>query len=1101
MRLRTALKNQRSLQGFRKTAHMKINVSSFVTTTLVGAIAAAALTGCTAEMRKSRWLTRAERDFAAGEYDRAKIEYMKVLQADPNNVKAFQQLGAIWLEEGTPLRAGAFLRRAQELDPQDVANRLRLARVYRAVGQRAEARKEVLTALQQSPASGEALLLLSEFAETQEELAGVEQALGKFPEKETAFFQLANANLALRRQNVADAEQAIARAREIDPESYQAHQAAGVLRLLQKQTKQAGEELKAACALAPTRASVQLVYAEFLRQYENAEAATAFLNSLTKKAPDFLPAWVFLSRLAFAEKKYDEARKLLENVFSRDPQNIDARLTQSETWLAENEASKATEILERLDTTYPETAPIKYRLAQAYLQEDKIPQASTALDRALAAKPDFAEAILLKAKLHLRAGNASAAISAVEALLKKRPELKPASLLLADAYRAAGRFDDAASIFREQIKVSPNAAEPYFFLGVIEQQQKKTDEARQSFKKALELAPDNVLAIGQLIDLDLQEKDFPAAMRRVQEQLEKHPEIAGLRLLEGKVEMAKADWAKAEAALKKALEMDPNLGPAYEMLVSVYLATDRLDDALREIESVLVKAPENKRALMTLAIIRERQKEYVKASEAYEKLLALSPKFVPALNNLAYLCAEHLEQFDKAYELARKARSLDPASPAIADTLGWALFKRGDYQQALVLLQEGADKNTDSSEIRYHLGMAHYMMGQADAAKAAFRKAVAAKDDFPSRLEAERRLALLGDDPGPSGASTVGQLEQLLKDQPNDLITRVRLAEAYEKQSSWREAVGAYEAALKLNPNLASAALKLAQLYGGPAADKEKALVYAKMARRLSPTDPRATALLGGVAFDNGDFSWAYNLLQESARQLATDPTVLHDLAWAAYSLGKIAEARDAMERSLKASPSAPTMADAKTFLTLTAVMPGGTEVSSNLRSLITNTVSARPDYAPALMAAAVLAAEAGKRGEAIEKYRAVLQRFPDFVPAQIRLAWLYAEDPGQLAPAYDLAAKARKALPDDPTVARILGQISYERKDYSRALRLLQESAAAYPLDAIGLCYLGLSYKEAKEPEKAVQALTEAIAGGLSESLAQKARSALSELGKAKTK
>ena len=39
--------------------------------------------------------------------------------------------------------------------------------------------------------------------------------------------------------------------------------------------------------------------------------------------------------------------------------------------------------------------------------------------------------------------------------------------------------------------------------------------------------------------------------------------------------------------------------------------------------------------------------------------------------------------------------------------------------------------------------MAHYMMGQTDAARAAFQKAVAAPDDFPSKREAQRRLNFL----------------------------------------------------------------------------------------------------------------------------------------------------------------------------------------------------------------------------------------------------------------------------------------------------------------------------------------------------------------------
>src|SRR4029077_4144898 len=130
-------------------------------------------------------------------------------------------------------------------------------------------------------------------------------------------------------------------------------------------------------------------------------------------------------------------------------------------------------------------------------------------------------------------------------------------------------------------------------------------------------------------------------------------------ILEGRVRLAQGEWKEAELALHKAIELDPNSAPAYEMLVRSYLATNKLPEAVRELEMLLAKAPQNQSALMTLATIREKQKAYPEGRAAYENLLALNPSFVPALNNLSYLYAEYLNQPGKAYELAQKARTLD----------------------------------------------------------------------------------------------------------------------------------------------------------------------------------------------------------------------------------------------------------------------------------------------------------------------------------------------------------------------------------------------------------------------------------------------------------
>ena len=79
---------------------------------------------------------------------------------------------------------------------------------------------------------------------------------------------------------------------------------------------------------------------------------------------------------------------------------------------------------------------------------------------------------------------------------------------------------------------------------------------------------------------------------------------------------------------------------------------------MSQLQAVLSKNPNNTSALMTLALVYEQMKDYPKARDAYEKLLSIQPNFVPALNNLAYLYTEHLNNLDKAYELARKARDL-----------------------------------------------------------------------------------------------------------------------------------------------------------------------------------------------------------------------------------------------------------------------------------------------------------------------------------------------------------------------------------------------------------------------------------------------------------
>ena len=155
-------------------------------------IAGLALCGCTAGAKRRHYAESAERAYQAGAYDEARIEYMNLLRVDPQNEHANAQLGAIWAEDGAPLRAGAFLLKALELAPDDNVTRRRLARVYLSIGRAEDARKEALTLLAKSPDDGETLVILVDASQKPQELAETEQQLAKYPNKQSPYFYLAD---------------------------------------------------------------------------------------------------------------------------------------------------------------------------------------------------------------------------------------------------------------------------------------------------------------------------------------------------------------------------------------------------------------------------------------------------------------------------------------------------------------------------------------------------------------------------------------------------------------------------------------------------------------------------------------------------------------------------------------------------------------------------------------------------------------------------------------------------------------------------------------------------------------------------------------------
>jgi len=298
-----------------------------------------------------------------------------------------------------------------------------------------------------------------------------------------------------------------------------------------------------------------------------------------------------------------------------------------------------------------------------------------------------------------------------------------------------------------------------------------------------------------------------------------------------KVYLAQADFVHAEPDLLKAIELDPNLEPAYLMLAQLYVATNKQDEAVAKL-TAYVKEHKDIPALTQFATIQEQLKNYLAARDIYEQLLAISANYLPALNNLAVIYSEHLGDAKKAFDFARKAREVAP-NAATADTLGWIFFKRGEYGTALPLLQESAARLAAVPDIQFHLGIGQYMLGQEDSARVALQKAVETNTDFPDSEEARARLALLAIDPRYADASKRAELDNYLRRQPNDPGALARRAQLHQLDGKPDQAIQTYEKIIATDPFHAPTARELAILYAERPADAAKAYDFAQKARQL----------------------------------------------------------------------------------------------------------------------------------------------------------------------------------------------------------------------------------------------------------------------------
>jgi tetratricopeptide (TPR) repeat protein len=1052
-------------------------------------------TGCSKASRSARHLSTADRYYEAGDYDGAEIEYLNALRLDGKSVVALSRLGIMSFEDHNFAKSIPFLLRVKALDPNNLEARSKLGSIYLIGRKPKEAREEASFILSKQPTHPDALLLLAEstvrtnLVETQQLLEKLRPQAGNKPE-----FHLALGMVAQRQQKFQDMEVAIKQAVALDPRSSAAQFALGNLFWAQTNVAQAEPALKAAAELAPWRSNRRIRFAEFKAQNGARAEAKRLVEDITKKAPDFLPAWNYLAQMAFDDGRTNDCASLLQTLLTRDSRNFEALTLNARLKLAQGEAVKAIAELEKLNSWYPGVAQVQYQLGLAHLLNKDSSKAIASLKNAIEIDPTAEKPLLLLAELQLGRGDSASAISALEAFLRLAPDHRGAQFLLGRAYGMQGKLENALAVYRGMLKSGATNVEVSYMTAVTLRQQSKNAEARALFEKVLQVKPDHLMALNQVIELDLQEKKADVALQRIQAEVTRNPKVAELTFLLARVCAARKETNQMESALLKTIELAPKTRLPYLLLARFYVESKRQPSALEKLDQALANNPKDTAALMLKGMIYDQAKDYVKAKDTYEILLKANPDDGHALNNLAYLYSEKLDKLDKAQELAQKAHKSRPEDPAVADTLGWILYKRSSYAEALPLLVQSATALSSEPEVQFHLGMTCYMLGQTEPARAALNRALQSGLDFAGKPEAERRLALLTGDLKSLDVKAVAELEKEASARPQDPITSVRLAAVYEQQGAWDKAKSTYEKALSANPNSATVLIKLASLYAERLNNPQRALELARNARKTAPDDPQVAHALGRIAFLTGDHKWALSLLQESARKTSGAADLQHDLAWAYFSLGKISNAENCMRSALQGIPALTNTASAQRFVSLCSLSTNLGRVKESAGQ-VQEILKAEPDYGPALMVAGIFYQNRGDLSAARLTWEKLLARYPLFAPANKYLAAIYAANPTENQKAYDFALKAREAFPDDSEVAKTLGIITCQRKDYSRAAQLLKESRRKQANDGELCYYLGTAHVALKENLEAKEALQKALQLNVDPKLATEARKLLAEL------
>lgn len=1055
------------------------------------------LSGCPPGGSKAAGLARADGYYQAGDFEKAEIEYLNVLKADPKSALATIRLGLIFQMQGKWPRAVLFLQRARATDTNNTELRRALALTYLAINELGKAKEEAEFVLQKLPADPDAIFVLVDAARGAAEISLLRNRLQTLLPAAggAAAVSVGLAELALKQGDLKAAEAEINKALATQPTFPAARVALANLCFAQTNRARAEEVFKAAAEAAPVRSFARLKWADHLMQDGRMEESRKFLESVARQAPGYVPPLLRLGQIALEQRRLEEGSALVTRILSAEPLSLEGRILSGKLKLAQGQSAQAVEDLERLAGAYPRVPAVLYQLAVAQFVNGLPAKSATSLSQAVTLDPDYVEAVLMLAELNMRRGEVAVAISDLERLLARRPNLPQACYVLADAYRVKGSAGDAIPQYRRIEQLSPKDPRAPFMLGLTLRQMGKTNEARQSFERTLRVAPDFLGAVTQLAELDLESGRSQAGLDRVQNYIASHTNDALAYSVLAQVHLARREERQAEAALQRSIELNPGFAGGYVGLAKIMAAGGRQQQAIERLGTLLARNPKDIGALMMLGTLYEKTGNTAKARDSYEQLLKVDPRFGPALNNAAHLYSQRLGDPAKGLELARRARELSPYDPHAADTLGWILYLNGEYANALVLLQESAQRLPGEGEVQFHLGMVHYMLGSERSARQALERALKiGEKGFEGRAEAEARLAILNLDSSKADARATGMLEKRLTERPDDPVALARLVAVLVRSEQIDQAIGVCEKALKANANSVVATIQLARLHLENKRHPERALEYARSARRLAPDDPEVAYTAGKIAFQCRDIAWAYDVLLDAARSRADRGDVLFTTAMAAYGVGRVAEAESLAQRALQQSGGFAQSNQARRFLSMTALWREPAKIGQ-ASAQIGQELRGDPNFVPTLMVVGLAHERARNLDDAKKAYERALSIFPSFTPAMKELARLLIDSAGDPQRAHELATKARAAFPDDPDVARTYGIAAYQQGQFDSAVRALKEASRLHSTDASLFFHLGMSHARLKQPAEGKQALRRALELDPNASFAAEARNVLATL------
>jgi serine/threonine protein kinase/tetratricopeptide (TPR) repeat protein len=294
-----------------------------------------------------------------------------------------------------------------------------------------------------------------------------------------------------------------------------------------------------------------------------------------------------------------------------------------------------------------------------------------------------------------------------------------------------GQFDDIER-YTAEIAEAGDDAEPYFRRGLAYQRFRQFEQAAADLGRAIKLRSEFAAAYFARGKTHADQGELEAAIADFDQTLTLEPNHVDAWRARGHARLRSQEWRQAVDDFRHGAELRPNDWKLWFDCGTAQLRAGRLADAVDSLTKAIGLDPPPPRRAQALVLRGESQRKLGKLRESLDDLnqaWELDAEHYHRCHDLARALAvypdKRLQDPDRAVALATRATQLWSLDPASWNTLGVALYRRGDYHRAIEALNESMRRKAGGDAFDWFiLAMCHWQIGDQAPARDLYQKAV-----------------------------------------------------------------------------------------------------------------------------------------------------------------------------------------------------------------------------------------------------------------------------------------------------------------------------------------------------------------------------------------